>query len=163
MKTVVSCTRNTDFEGWRGASIETCCVFPSMFFCRGFCDDILGETPLETPPETHLETHPETHPEATQRPILSTYCQHICQHIIFSTILWNLTTFGTKISSKRTTFSLNFNVFDGPVAFVKTIVSCTRKTNFEGLEGHPGGNLLCIFMRCDLPRLSGQVCSRNFS
>ena len=36
--------------------MQTCYIFPSMFFCRGFCDDILGETPLETHPETHPET-----------------------------------------------------------------------------------------------------------
>ena len=41
VKTVALYAQNTDFEGCRGASMQTCCIFPSTFVCRGFCDDLL--------------------------------------------------------------------------------------------------------------------------
>ena len=39
------------------------------------------------------------------------------------------------------------------MAFVKTVVSCTRNTNFEGLEGHLGADILGTFLKDVLQRL----------
>ena len=52
---------------------------------------------------------------------------------------------------------VNLPSFYGLVAFVKTVVSCTRNTNSEGLEGHMGEEILGAFLENVLQWLSGQV------
>jgi len=71
------------------------------------------------------------------------------------------TKFGAKAAPQRSNFVINLPSFYGLVAFVKTVVSCTRNTNFEGLEGHLGAEILGTFLQDVLRRLSGQACCRN--
>ena len=39
--------------------------------------------------------------------------------------------------SRRADFRINFSTFEGPGPFLKTVVSCTRNTVFEGWWGPP--------------------------
>ena len=70
LKTVVSCTRNIDFEGWRGGSMQTCCIFPTTFSCKGFCDDIFADF-MDSGAPGNPRGNPRPTPKPTPKPTLT--------------------------------------------------------------------------------------------
>ena len=122
-------------------------IFPSMFFCRCFCDDFLQILLIflpGVPPGVPPGVSPFCRRDAF---CVNTVSTHVSTHLsthVFSIILCNLATVGTKISSQGAAFRINFSTFEGPGPFLKTVVSCTRNTDFEGWRG-ASMQTCCIF------------------
>jgi len=83
-------------------------------------------------------------PMATFRPTFQTTFRPPFDHLS-TTFRPAKSTSGAKTRSKGAGFWLNFATFGGPVAFVKTVVSCTRNTRFGGLEVHLGKRFWVLY------------------